>query len=170
MTLCNICTLQYFTHWNMRWQRRKTNKKSQKPNNFGNYSFRIYEIGQRGQWGTIVSNEMLSQNPVWKEYIQMTFKIRSMPYSHCQIFASSHSCKSVQNYFKYENSFNIIRYENNCNQRQQWLRSQGLFDVLNHSWSQMVHSVSCKLHVCRSQWGTPEDSNKENFGSKISNQ
>ena len=54
-----------------------------------------------------------------EKYTQMTFKIGSSSANHSQIFASGHLCKLVQDYYKYRNSFNIIRCENNSNQRQQ---------------------------------------------------
>ena len=63
---------------------------------------------------------MSGQTPVWKKYTQMTFKMGSRSHNNSQIFASCHLCKLVQNYYKYRNSFNIIRYENNSNQRQQF--------------------------------------------------
>ena len=77
------------------------------------------EAGSRG--GTIFSkpNKMNGQTQVWKKYTQITFKMGSRSPNHSQMFASCHLCKLVQDYHKYRNSFNIIGYENNSNQRQQ---------------------------------------------------
>ena len=47
-----------------------------------------------------------------KKSTQMTFKMGSMSLNHSQLFA-------LQDYYKYRNNFNIIRCENNSNQRQQ---------------------------------------------------
>ena len=63
--------------------------------------------------------KMSGQTPVWKKYTEMTFKMGSRSPNHSQIFASCHLCKLVQDYYKHRNSFNIIRCENNSNQRQQ---------------------------------------------------
>ena len=51
--------------------------------------------------GTIFSKpkKMSGQNPVWKKFTQMTLKMGSMSHNHCQIFASCHLCKSVQDYY-----------------------------------------------------------------------
>ena len=59
------------------------------------------------------------QTPVWKKYTLVTFKMGSGSPNHSQIFTSCHLCKFVQDYYKYKNNFNIIRRENNSNQRQQ---------------------------------------------------
>ena len=73
------------------------------------------------RWGTIFSKpkKMSGQTPVWRKYTQMTFKMGSRSPYHSQVFASCHLCKLVQDYYKYRNSFNIIRCENNSNQCQQ---------------------------------------------------
>ena len=76
------------------------------------------EAGSRG--GMIFSKpkKMSGQTPVWKKYTQLSFKMGSRSPNHSHIFASCHLCKLVQDYYKYRNSFNIIRCENNSNQRQ----------------------------------------------------
>ena len=43
--------------------------------------------------------KMSGQNPVWKKFTQMTLKMGSMSHNHCQIFASCHLCKSVEDYY-----------------------------------------------------------------------
>ena len=42
-------------------------------------------------------------------------EMRSSSHNHCQIFAVCTLCKSVQDYYIYRNSFNIMRCENNSN-------------------------------------------------------
>ena len=57
--------------------------------------------------------KMSGQTPVWKKYTEMTFKMGLRSPNHSQIFASYHLCKLVQDYYKYRNSYNIIRCKNN---------------------------------------------------------
>ena len=79
--------------------------------------YTIYVSGKLGQGGggTIFSKpkKMSGQTPVWKKYTQMAFKMGSRSPNHSQIFASCHLCKLVQDYYKYRNSFNSIRRDNN---------------------------------------------------------
>ena len=77
--------------------------------------------GAGGGGGAIFSKpkKLSGQSLVWRKYSQMTFKMGSRSPNHSQIFASCHLCKLVQDYYKYRKSFNIIRCENNSNQRQQ---------------------------------------------------
>ena len=86
--------------------------------------YTIYVSGKLGQGrggglgrveGALFSKpkKMNGQTPVWKKKnTQMTFKMGSMSLNHSQLFA-------LQDYYKYRNNFNIIRCENNSNQRQQ---------------------------------------------------
>ena len=74
-------------------------------------------VGERGDDIQEAAEDEWSDSSMEK-YAQMTFKMGSMSANDSQIFASCHLCKLVQDYYKYRNSFNIIRCETNSNQRQ----------------------------------------------------
>ena len=46
-----------------------------------------------------------------EKYTPMTLKMGKWSHNRCQIFASCHFCKLVQNHCKYRNNFKIIRCE-----------------------------------------------------------
>ena len=43
-----------------------------------------------------------------EKYTQMTLKMGSMSHNRCHMFATCHLCKSVQDYYKYGDSSNIL--------------------------------------------------------------